>query len=136
MEQYRNYGMNIDLLEKSCSNGLVNQTENIIGLRINTDPRQELILIEPGHFYSFYDNKDFFIEISHSRKLRFYFEITSRLIYYYRDVGILTCHKDNKSLNLSTVQNEIFEEKETDYYKLESNMNKLQQQFEDSNGII
>lgn len=108
-----------------CTNGLVNETSNYIGIRgfyfIN---QRKSELIEIGQFFSFMDNMNFLVEVAHSRSQRFIFRINQKQIYHYREVGKLCFYSNNKPNYIFPEQ--IFSENESTFVNLKCDFSYLE----------
>ncbi len=109
-------------------NGLINQTNNFIGIRFNNkDYSQDLYLLEMGHFFSFENYSDLFLEVSHSKDLKFVFKIDAHYIYYYIESGIIKYFKDQQIFEILPIEKHSFNYILSDYAKLESKSKMMQE---------
>ena len=108
------------------NSGIVNQTNNFIGIRLIDDESNSIIeLIDIGEFFSFSENLNFRIEISHSQNLKFIHKILSPLIYHYKEAGKL-CFYQNHKIQFLPQEEKYFlhEDKAFNYSTLENKRKK------------
>jgi len=128
---------NKEIFEIQSKNGVVNKTDNIIGIRIyemNINPK--FYFLENGHFFSFYDKDNFYIEISHSKTSRYIFKISSKNIYYYIQPGILNYYFNNSLIKVHTEENSNFEGNDSNYDLLEITTKNIHEKKKNSNSKI